>query len=110
MNDDDWNNPQTRSQPRDVPLREGAGHGGRGGEAGGSTDDLLLVVNGSHVDLDWVLLPKDGGGPEAWQLLVDTGDVDRQESVAPSGTTRLEARTLKLYRRKAMGERMSVAP
>jgi glycogen operon protein len=106
MNDDDWSNPQTASLSM---FLSGKGLDTVDEEGNPMVDDdLLLVVNGSHVDLDWVL-PK-VGGPEAWELLVDTGAVDREERVAPSATTRLEARTLKLYRRKAVGERMSMSP
>ena len=109
MTDADWNEPSTASLAMFL-----AGRGLDTVDEEGIPvvdDDLVLLVNGSHVDLDWVF-PKDGGGTEAWELLVDTSapDPSAPERVSPSGKTRLPARTLKLYRRKAAEARMTLTP
>ncbi|HEY6458551.1 MAG TPA: glycogen debranching enzyme GlgX, partial [Polyangiaceae bacterium] len=71
-------------------------------------DDLFLVVNGGHEALDFVM-PSIEHGAEDWTLLVDTNDDDAKGQVPFDGRVRLEARSLRLYRRRASGQRNSVS-
>ena len=54
-------------------------------------------------------MPQIEGAPEGWALLVDTNDDEARENVVARGTTRLEARSLKLFRRPAHGERLATS-
>jgi isoamylase len=107
MSDQDWSSPTTASLAMFL-----SGHGldfhGEDGKAV-VDDDLIVVVNGSDEKLTWVL-PALAPRLDAWELLVDTGKDDAIESVGPDGTTELEGRTLKLFRRTAVGERLTLNP
>ncbi|MDP9148911.1 MAG: glycogen debranching protein GlgX [Myxococcota bacterium] len=70
-------------------------------------DDLLLVINGGHEPLG-VSMPAIEPTAEAWELLVDTNDDSAIESVPVDGATLLEARSLKLFRREASGQRLTL--
>jgi glycogen operon protein len=72
-------------------------------------DDLLLVINGGHDALEFTS-PATDLTAEDWTLLVDTNKDDAVETLAPSGKNRMEGRSLKLYRRKAYGPRITVIP
>jgi isoamylase len=107
MTEEDWNNPQTASI--------GMFLGGRGiddvDDQGNVIvdDDLFLVINGSHIDLPFKV-PALASDAADWELLVDTGDDKAQERVASGKETHLEPRTLKLFKRTAVGERLTVTP
>jgi glycogen operon protein len=92
MSDEDWDNPftaclglflagkgMTDVDEDGVPLRD---------------DDLFLLLNASHEDLDFVM-PK---GLAAWELLLDTADDQAVESRETGETTRMAGRSLKLFR------------
>jgi isoamylase len=70
-------------------------------------DDLLLLVNSGHEALEFIT-PQIVQGPDPWELLVDTNDDPRDATPLTRGT-RLEGRSLRLYRRPASGERFSGA-
>jgi glycogen operon protein len=72
-------------------------------------DDLLLVINGGHESLEFTS-PATDLTAEDWTLLVDTNADDAAETLPPSTKNRMEARSLKLYRRKAYGPRITVIP
>jgi pullulanase/glycogen debranching enzyme len=59
-------------------------------------DDLLLLVNANHEALDFTMPDLDVG---AWELLLDTNDDEAKESAESTKPTRVEARSLKLFRR-----------
>ncbi len=63
-------------------------------------DDLIVVIHGGHEPLDFTL-PDVGTGQGAWDLLVDTSRDDARESVGPGQVSRLEGRSLKLFRRSS---------
>ena len=107
MADEDWANPTTASLAMFL-----AGRGLDAIDAHGDPlvdDDLLLIFNGGDTPLEWVL-PAAAAEADSWEQLVDTGDDDATERVAADGKTRLEPRTLKLFRKLASGERMSLTP
>ncbi len=107
MTDSDWGDPNTASLAMFL-----SGRGLDMFDDDGNVvldDDLLVVVNGSHVALDWVL-PALVIGADAWELLLDTGADDVKEHVEAGGTTRMEGRTLKLFRRTLPEERATLAP
>jgi isoamylase len=107
MADADWNDPQRGSLAMFLSGR-GLDTVDEEGQAV-VDDDLLLLVNASSVGLDWVLpAPAPATGP--WELLVDTGSEEAAGEKPSAGRTRTEARTLKLFRRKAAGERMTLTP
>jgi isoamylase len=96
MSDEDWSNPSTQSL--------GMFLAGRGiddlDEQGRPLvdDNLLLLVNASHVDLTFAM-PTLEAVKDDWQLLIDTSDDRSEERVPPSGgTTGLPGRSLKLFR------------
>jgi glycogen operon protein len=107
MTDADWSDPKSASLAMFLS--------GRGldtfDEDGNAVvdDDLLLLVNGSHIGSEWVL-PALAPTVSEWELLVDTGDDGAFEKVLPGGKTHLDGRTLKLFRRNAAGDRMSLTP
>ncbi len=107
MTDADWSNPHTASLAMFLSGRGLDTFDDEGNVV--LDDDLLLLLNASHVGLDWVL-PMLTPGAEAWQVLVDTGDDKAAERVPPGGKTRMEGRTLKLFRRTPTEERASVVP
>jgi isoamylase len=107
MNDSNWDDPKTASLAMFL-----SGHGLDTLDEEGNAvvdDDLLLVVNGSHVALDWVL-PKLALTAGEWELLVHTGDDAAKETVGGGGKTHLDGRTLKLFRRAAVGDRLTLTP
>jgi len=95
MSDEDWNNPVTQSLAMFL-----AGRGINDTDENGRPlvdDNLILLLNASHLPLTFTLPPLEAVRDE-WQLLVDTAD-DRAEGSVPSGgTTELVGRSLKLYR------------
>ncbi|HKU37080.1 MAG TPA: malto-oligosyltrehalose synthase, partial [Polyangiales bacterium] len=60
-------------------------------------DDLLILINASHVDLDFLVppLPNVNGN---WQLLIDTADDESAEECIAGASTRLNARSMKFFR------------
>jgi glycogen operon protein len=72
-------------------------------------DDLLLLINGGHEALDFAM-PIFEQPAANWTMVVDTDDDHGQETVLVSGKTRLAARSLRLYRRPASGERLTLTP
>jgi glycogen operon protein len=97
MNDRDWSNPGTSSL--------GVFLAGRGldevDERGEliSDDDLMILLNASTTDLDFVLAPS-SSSDEPWEVLVDTVDDQAKETALPGAKTKLVARSLKLFRRR----------
>ncbi len=97
MNDRDWSNPGTSSL--------GVFLAGRGldevDERGEliSDDDLMILLNASATDLDFVLAPS-SSSDEPWEVLVDTVDDQAKETALPGAKTKLVARSLKLFRRR----------
>jgi glycogen operon protein len=105
MTEEDWKTPDTRALCVFI-----AGNGlDEVNELGEplTDDDLLLLVNGGHEALDFTI-PNVVQGPEPWELLVDTNDDRAHEPVPIAGHTRLEGRSLRLYRRPASGELLAV--
>jgi glycogen operon protein len=106
MGEEDWDNPSTQSI--------GMFLSGRGiddvDEEGRplSDDDLLLLINGSHVPLTFVLPALPGTGD--WELLIDTDDDDAAGRVAAGGSTPLPPRSTKLFRRPLPPPPPSSAP
>jgi glycogen operon protein len=102
MNDADWTNPATSSlamltagsclevfDEKGAPLED---------------DDLLFMLNASGVDLDFRVPSLETRGRGApWCLLVDTAADGACEMVDPGQSTRLTARSLKLFARRALG-------
>jgi glycogen operon protein len=72
-------------------------------------DDLLILVNAGHESLDFGMPGLESDAAD-WELLLDTNDDDARESVQTRGKTHLEARSLKLFRRAARGDRLSSLP
>jgi glycogen operon protein len=106
MSEEDWKTPFTRALGMLI-----AGNGlDEVNELGEvlTDDDLFLVVNGGHEALDFVM-PSIEQGAEDWTLLVDTNDDEAKGRVPFDGRVRLEARSLRLYRRRASGQRNSVS-
>jgi isoamylase len=96
MSEEDWNNPSTQSLAMFL-----AGRGIDDLDEQGRPlvdDNLLLLVNASHLDLTFAM-PALDAVKDDWQLLVDTAD-DRAESrvAAAGGSTVLMGRSLKLFR------------
>jgi glycogen operon protein len=97
MNDQDWSNPGTSSL--------GVFLAGRGldevDERGDliSDDDLLILLNASTTDLDFVLAPSNSDD-QPWEIVVDTVDDDAKEVTQPGTKTKLGACSLKLFRRR----------
>ncbi|WAS90629.1 glycogen debranching protein GlgX [Nannocystis punicea] len=92
MSDDDWHNPSTLCLGMFL-----AGHGVDDVDDDGEPirdDDLLLVLNGSHVAVEFVL----PGFRGAWEVLVDTADDHAQGRVGGGDRATLPAKTLALYR------------
>jgi glycogen operon protein len=107
MADEDWDNPTASSLAMFL-----SGRGLDAVDARGDSlvdDDLLLLFNGGDAPLEWVL-PAVAAQGDAWEQLVDTGDDNATERVSADGKTHLEPRTMKLFRRLAAGERMSLTP
>ena len=63
-------------------------------------DDLLLVIHGGHEPLDFTL-PDVGTGHGEWELLIDTAKDGARESSSPAQISKLEGRSLKLFRRSS---------
>jgi glycogen operon protein len=107
MTDIDWSNEHAASL--------GMFLGGRGiddvDEKGEpiTDDDLCLILNAGDRPLAFTM-PALASDAADWELLVDTGDDHAAERVAAGKVSRLEPRTLKLFRRAAVGERVSLAP
>jgi glycogen operon protein len=105
MTDEDWSNPLTSSL---AVFYAGEAVGAFDDEGAPQLDDdLLIVMNGSGVDLDFTVpqLRKNASGDpdRTWMLVVDTGDDGACEEVAPGQTTRVGQRSLKLFHRPRMG-------
>ena len=102
MSDEDWNNPSTASL---AMFASGLGLEpvDEQGTAQGD-DDLLLLINASPNDLDFVLPAMTQRGKSlAWDLLLDTANDDARERRPAASKTRLVGRSLKLFSRRALG-------
>src|SRR6185295_5392647 len=94
MSPDDWSNPSTQSLTMFL-----AGRGINDVDDQGRPlldDNLLLIVNASHLDLVFAM-PQVAQVKDDWQLLVDTADDRAEESVPPGGKTSLKGRSIKLF-------------
>ncbi|HZU85396.1 MAG TPA: glycogen debranching protein GlgX, partial [Polyangiaceae bacterium] len=102
MSEADWNDPSTTSLGMFA-----AGSGLEPTDELGnpqSDDDLLLLLNAGGADLDFVL-PAVGerGKGVPWELALDTSDDHARGEAEPGSRTRLPARSLKLFLRRAIG-------
>ena len=102
MTDEDWANPGTQSlgmfmaasglEPTDEEGRPQ------------SDDNLLLLVNASHTDLDFILPAfVERGRAVPWVRLVSTAEDAGPEQVDPGTSTHLVGQSLKLFSRRALG-------
>jgi isoamylase len=98
MTDEDWSNPITASLSMFLASVVDVDHQG----AHVIDDDLLILLNASDSDLDFVL-PRlhRSGAPPPWVLLVDTAVDGSKETRAAGDTTRLIQRSVKVFRRTA---------
>jgi isoamylase len=95
MTDEDWQNPGTQSLGMFL-----AGRGVDDVDDEGrpiADDDLLLVLNGSAVAVEFVL-PAFRAGPRVWDILIDTADDQAQGRVDGGGSRTLPPKTLVLLR------------
>jgi glycogen operon protein len=95
MSEIDWNNPSTRSFGMFL-----AGRGIDDVDEDGRPlvdDNLLILCNASHVDLEFVV-PAFAEVTEAWEVLVDTADDDADEVCQPGSSTTLIGRSMKFLR------------
>ncbi len=101
MTDDDWNNSGTSSL---ALFLSGAALVAVDEEGRGfADDDLLLVLNASASALDFTLPSiSERGRSLRWALLLDTADDDATGEVVPDEATRMTARSLKLFGRRAL--------
>jgi glycogen operon protein len=99
MSDEDWANPSTQSLGV-FYAGEGVGAIDQNGDPV-LDDDLLILVNGSAGDLEFVL--PDVGTRRAWELALDTNDDAAAERREPGEKTGLVSRSLRLFRRPRMG-------
>jgi glycogen operon protein len=106
MTEEDWKAPDTRALGMFI-AGNGLDEVNELGEAL-TDDDLLLLVNAGHEALDFTM-SKLVQGRDPWELLVDTNDDNARDSMPIAGRTRLEGRSLRLYRRCASGERLTVS-
>jgi isoamylase len=101
MNDGDWTNAWAKSLAMFL-----AGRGIDFADADGepvSDDDLILLINGNHEPLEF-RMPDLGAGEGAWELLLDTANDAATESVAYGGSSTVEARSLKMFRKPPPAE------
>jgi isoamylase len=95
MSEQDWRNPASKSL---VMFLGGRAIDEVDEEGRPIVDDnLVILVNASHVDLP-VTLPKLDVVHLPWQLLVDTADDRAEEERVPGDTTQLAAHSVKLFR------------
>ncbi|MEO8902847.1 MAG: glycogen debranching protein GlgX [Polyangiaceae bacterium] len=95
MSEEDWHNPATSSFGMFL-----AGRGIDDVDDSGRPlvdDDLLILINASHMDLDFEI-PRLVEVGEPWQLLVDSADDSAEETLALSQRTRLVGRSMKFFR------------
>jgi glycogen operon protein len=107
MSEEDWKTPSMRALGMFI-----AGNGLDEVDDEGEPirdDDLLLLVNAAPEPLDFVLT-KDELAAAPWELLVDTSDDAAEGALNSDGQTRLEGRSLRLFRRRATGERLTMNP
>jgi (1->4)-alpha-D-glucan 1-alpha-D-glucosylmutase len=102
MTDADWTNPATSSlamltagsrlevvDESGAPLKD---------------DDLLFMLNASPVDLEFRIPALEARGRgELWSLIVDTAHDGASERVEQGQSTKLPARSFKLFARRALG-------
>jgi isoamylase len=95
MSEADWNNPTTRSFGM---FLAGRGIDDLDEEGRPLVDDnLLILCNASHVNLEFVL-PTFPEVTEAWQVLIDTADDDADDICLPGASTTLIGRSMKFLR------------
>ena len=105
MSDEDWKTSYTRALGMEI-----AGKGLDEIDGGGdpvTDDDLLLLINGGHEAIDFAM-PNVEHAAADWELLLDTNDDSATETVRVDGRTHLEGRSLRLFRRKAAGDRLTI--
>ncbi|WP_261663520.1 glycogen debranching protein GlgX [Deinococcus sp. Marseille-Q6407] len=94
LNDEDWQNPQTKS----IGLFL---YGGESEEEGEKRDHLLVLLNASHVNLPFTLPSFQDKGLgvtcNAWKLLLDTANDQAQEEITADQDTQLTARSIKIF-------------
>jgi isoamylase len=105
MSEADWHTSYTRALQL---LISGLGLDDRDDEGKLVVDsDLLIVINAGHESIDFTMPSPEDDAPN-WELLLDTNDDDAAtESVPSCGQTHLEGRSLRLFHRKAQGDRPS---
>jgi glycogen debranching enzyme GlgX/malto-oligosyltrehalose synthase len=102
MTDEDWNNSSTSSLGLFLP---GSGLDPVDEEGRPqSDDDLLLILNASQDGLSFVLPAfVERGKALAWDLLLDTANDEGVEQIEPGDVTSVEAHSLKMFSRRAIG-------
>ena len=93
MEDGDWNNPGTASMGLFL-----AGQGIDDHDEEGHLlvdDDFFIIFNGAEMDLDFVIPKASAEG--SWQLLVDTNDDDRKETLAAGSKTKVIGRSMQVF-------------
>ncbi len=105
MSGEDWSTSSTRSLGMLI-AGNGLDEHDENGEAI-ADDDLLLIINGGHEAMDFAM-PNIEEDAADWELLVDTNDDDATETKPHNGRTRLVGRSLKLFRRSASGQRLTL--
>ncbi|HLK40563.1 MAG TPA: malto-oligosyltrehalose synthase, partial [Polyangiaceae bacterium] len=99
MTEEDWSNPGTSSL-----AMFAAGSGLEPTDDQGrpqSDEDLLLVLNASALDLDFVLpAMAERARAVPWELQLDTADERTGDEVEPGDSTRVVAHSLKLFARR----------
>ena len=96
MNEGDWTNAWAKSLSMFLAGR-GVELTGADGEPV-ADDDLIVLINGSHEPLDFTM-PDLGFREGAWELIIDTSNDAASETLGFGGTSRVEGRSLKLFRR-----------
>ncbi len=98
MNDGDWNSANTQSLALfiaglGIPDRDERGRRLK-------DDNLLLLLNGSHVDLEFKMPTLDVSYSD-FDLLLDTSEEKTEERVGAGKSTHVGQRSMKLFRSKA---------
>jgi isoamylase len=105
MSEEDWKTPYTRALGMEI-AGNGLDEVNDLGEPV-TDDDLLLLINAGHEPIDFAM-PNMERSADDWELLLDTSDDHAAETVKVDGKTRLEGRSLRLFHRRATGERLTM--
>ena len=106
MSEEDWKTPYTRALGMEI-AGNGLDEVNHLGEPV-TDDDLLLIINAGHEPIDFAM-PDVERSADDWELLLDTNDDHVEETVKVDGKTRLEGRSLRLFHRRATGDRLTMS-